>query len=444
VTTETFNNDSHGWTTDSYTGGDNDGFVLRPWWDANPNRLEIALDDDTTDSGGTVDPTIATSKSFTVAAGDTVSFAWTADATGGSTHDNDKFEIVVNDGSGTHTIYTVPSNGADGSGTYTHTFNTAGTYTVTLRVVDGTGGSGDNKHLNVYIDDVVFTHALAGAALLGNVVTDEVGTDLVDQIGGQTAFVTEVNGVAIANDGLYHDVVGDYGTLRINAFGQYEYHANGNAAAGNDDAFVYKLTGTSDSDYATLNVHIGDTANHLQASAENWTGGSGNDFHLGGTGGDALNGGDGNDVIFGNYGDDTIHGNAGHDILHGNAGNDTIYGDAGNDTLIGGQGSDILNGGTDADTFVWNAEDFTTSAVDRVTDFNISEDVLRFSDVLIGNNPDVSVGGGILPGDANDAVVTLHNGAQTQYVVIQDALNTNTLDQIEQHILTNKIITENS
>lgn len=441
VTTDTFSSSADGWTLDGYgNDGDNDGHVQRT--SGGDPELQIAL---TTNNGS-----IETAKSFTVGAGDTVSFAWRADATGStSNHDNDRFEIVVNDGSGTQTIYTVPGNGADGSGTYTHTFTTSGTYSVTLRVVDGTSGNSSANNsansLNVYIDDVVFTHALAGAALFGNVVTDEVGTDIADQIGGQTAFVTEVNGVAIANDGLYHDVVGDYGTLSINAFGQYEYHANAGTAAGNDDAFVYKLASTSDSDYATLNVHIGDTPTHLSASAENWTGGGSNDFHLGGTGGDTLNGGNGNDVIFGNYGDDTIHGNAGHDILHGNAGNDTIYGDAGNDTLIGGQGSDILNGGTDADTFVWNSEDFTSGAKDVVTDFHIGEgDVLRFSDVLIGNNPDVVAGGALAGTDANDAVVTLHNGAQTQYVVIQDALNTNTLDQIEQHILTNKIITENS
>lgn len=439
TTTDTFSSSANDWSTDDDYYGD----VSRVNT-AGDRELMLELE---WGAGASV----TSSKTFSVAAGDTLSFDWRAEPfrQGSSSlnpHDDDKFLVVISGPDGTVTLnpFTSPTSGAGGSGLFTHTFGATGNYTVTLKVLDGTSNNNPG-YMRVFVDDVVFTHALAGAALLGNVVTDHTGTDLVDQIGGQTAFVTEVNGVAIANDGLYHDVVGDYGTLRINAFGQYEYHANGNAAAGNDDAFVYKLASSTDSDYATLNVHIGDTANHLQASAENWTGGSGNDFHLGGTGGDTLNGGNGNDVIFGNYGDDTIHGNAGHDILHGNAGNDTLYGDAGNDTLIGGQGSDILNGGTDADTFVWNAEDFTTSAVDRVTDFNMGEgDVLRFSDVLIGNNPDVVAGGALAGTDANDAVVTLHNGAQTQYVVIQDALNTNTLDQIEQHILTNKIITENS
>ncbi|HCG04780.1 MAG TPA: VWA domain-containing protein, partial [Desulfovibrio sp.] len=457
VTTDTFSSSANGWALDGYgNDGDNDGHVQRTG--GGDPELEIALT-----NGG--NQSISTEKSFTVAEGETVTmtFDWrtvTGDPYGASNdHDPDKFEVVITGPAGyTQTLYTAQQNddaGDGGSGVFSRSFSTAGNYTVTLRVVDGDYGI-RSGHMSAFIDDVVFTHALAGAALLGNVVTDEVGTDIADQIGGQTAFVTEVNGVAIANDGLYHDVVGDYGTLSINAFGQYEYHANAGAAAGNDDAFVYKLASSTDSDYATLNVHIGDTPTHLSASAENWTGvGNTNDFHLGGTGGDALNGGNGDDVIFGNYGDDTIHGNAGHDILHGNAGNDTIYGDAGNDTLIGGQGSDTLHGGADADTFVWNAEDFTKNATDIVTDFKPGasgeNDVLRFADVLLDGDGDSSNGistnlitSGNLTASGNDAVLTLHHGADTQTVTLQGALEHNSLADIEQHILTNKIITENS
>jgi hypothetical protein len=434
-TTETFDNDSHGWSTDSQSGGDPDGYVTRTG-----GELKIAL---TANSDS-----IATSKSFTVANGETVSFDWRTVVTGTGSHDNDRLQVEISGGGGTTTLYTV-GNGDPTSGTFSKYFATGGTYTITVRVVDGTSGNSSannsSKGLEAYIDDVVFYHAIAGAALLGNVITDETGSDIADAIVNTAATVTEVNGVAIGSGGT--DIAGDYGTLHINPDGSYEYHANAGVAAGHDDAFVYKLSSATDSDYATLNIHIGSGDTHLQSSPESWTGTTGNDFHLGGTGGDTLNGGNGDDVIFGNYGNDTIHGNDGHDILHGNAGDDTIYGDAGNDILVGGQGSDTLHGGTGADTFVWNSEDFTSGAKDVVTDFHIGEgDVLRFSDVLIGDNPDVVAGGaGVLSGtDSNDAVVTLHNGAQTQYVVIQDALNTNTLDQIEQHILTNKIITENS
>lgn len=440
ATTEQFNNDSHGWSTDGYgSSGDDDGHVVRTG-----GELQIALTAN--------NDSIATSKSFTVAAGETVSFDWRTVVTGTGSHDNDRLQVEISGGGGTTTLYTV-GNGDLNSGTFSKTFATGGTYTITVRVVDGTSGNSSannsSKGLEAYIDDVMFTHAIAGAALLGNVITDEAGSDLADQIVNTTATVTEVNGEPIGSSGA--DITGDYGTLHINPDGSYEYHANAGVAAGHDDAFVYKLSSAADSDYATLNIHIGSGEAHLQATAESWTGsGSANDFHLGTTGGDTLNGGDGNDVIFGNYGNDIIHGNAGHDILHGNAGNDTLYGDAGNDILVGGQGSDTLHGGADADTFVWNAEDFTTSAVDRVTDFNMGDgDVLRFSDVLIGNNPDVVAGGALSGTDSNDVVVTLHSGANVQHVVIQDALvgapdTSAALNAIEQHILNNKIITENS
>lgn len=450
VTTETFSTDSHGWSLDSSSGGDPDGYVVR-----SGGELKLALTTNSTNSS------IETSKQFTVAEGDTLSFKWRADATGGSSHDNDQFQIAVNDGSGTTTLYTVPNNGNDGSGTYTHTFGGTGTYTVTLRAVDGNGGNG--KNLDVYIDDMVFTHALAGAALFGNVITDHVGTDVADQMVNTVATVAEVNGVAIGGTGT--DIAGDYGTLHINPDGSYEYHANAGVAAGHDDAFVYKLSSAADSDYATLNIHIGSGDTHLQASGETWTGsGTAHDFHLGTTGGDTLNGGDGNDVIFGNYGNDVIHGNAGNDYLHGGAGNDTLYGDAGNDILVGGQGSDILYGDGPgvsvhgADTFMWNAEDFTKNAVDTVKDFAPGEgDVLRFADVLLDHDGNAANGIQLdlvrMSGaDSNNAQLTLHHGAETQTVVIENVFNSGmtssqvdaTLQAMEQHILNHKIITEHS
>ncbi len=456
VTTDTFSNNTSdsGWNGWSH-GSDSNGAIERINTSGD-RELRLTLD---TNSGD-----VGSSKSFTVSAGDTVSFDWRTVVTGDrSDHDNDRFEISVSDGSGTHTIYTVPGNSSSSgsSGTYTHTFNTAGTYTITLRVVDGTGGgSGSsgflgwtNNGLQAYIDDVVFTHAVAGAALIGNVVTDASAAEFADQIGGQTAFITEVNGVAIANDGAFHTVTGDYGTLSINAYGQYEYHANAGTAAGHDDAFVYKLTGTT-SDYATLNVHIGSSDSPTPGIGETE---SVNGFHLGTTNHDTLTGGSGDDVIFGNYGNDTIDGGLGNDYLHGGAGNDILSGGDGNDILIGGQGADTLHGGAGADTFMWNAEDFTAGVHDVVKDFSIGDgDVLRFADVLLdsdGGNAGIQLDLVRMTGaDSNNAQLTLHHGTETQTVVIENVFNGSmdtsqvnaTLQAIEQHILNHKIVTENS
>lgn len=79
----------------------------------------------------------------------------------------------------------------------------------------------------------------------------------------------------------------------------------------------------------------------------------------------------------------TLRGLDGNDYLLSGAGNDTLEGDNGNDTLVGGKGNDILSGGADADTFVFNyGTDFNHNPVggsfDVVTDFDISQDIIRF------------------------------------------------------------------
>ncbi|OTG80262.1 hypothetical protein B9T33_10035 [Acinetobacter sp. ANC 5054] len=72
----------------------------------------------------------------------------------------------------------------------------------------------------------------------------------------------------------------------------------------------------------------------------------------------------------------------GNDTIRGGEGNDIIYGQGGNDTIYGGQGNDIINGGTGIDTVVYNALLNSDSGaghdIDRWTDFNRAEDVLKF------------------------------------------------------------------
>jgi Ca2+-binding RTX toxin-like protein len=67
---------------------------------------------------------------------------------------------------------------------------------------------------------------------------------------------------------------------------------------------------------------------------ENWTGTSGDDFHIGVDASNTLNGLAGNDTLYGGTGDDSIYGGGGNDILVGYSGNDYLYGMTGNDTYI--------------------------------------------------------------------------------------------------------------
>lgn len=81
--------------------------------------------------------------------------------------------------------------------------------------------------------------------------------------------------------------------------------------------------------------------------------------------------------IFGTALADTLSGTNNSETLNGLIGNDLLNGRGGNDTLEGGSGRDTLTGGTGADVFkfsnITDSQEFT-SAWDRITDFNASED----------------------------------------------------------------------
>lgn len=108
------------------------------------------------------------------------------------------------------------------------------------------------------------------------------------------------------------------------------------------------------------------------------TGGAGNDVLMGGAGNDSLIGEGGHDTLYGDAGADYLQGLFGNDWLQGGAGADSLSGGAGNDTLMGGDGLDFLAGGGGHDTF-----DFATTLrikeADRITDFNVSDDMIRLS-----------------------------------------------------------------
>jgi Ca2+-binding RTX toxin-like protein len=78
-------------------------------------------------------------------------------------------------------------------------------------------------------------------------------------------------------------------------------------------------------------------------------------------------------------GNDSLVGGNGADTLWGGLGNDVLSGGDGADSLLGGAGADTMTGGNDADTFYFAIDDSSASAVDVITSFSISADVLKFA-----------------------------------------------------------------
>lgn len=191
--------------------------------------------------------------------------------------------------------------------------------------------------------------------------------------------------------------------------------------AGNDTIVSGPATGDG-----TLN---GDTVDGGTGN-DRITGGIGGDTLKGGTGRDTINGGDGddtisgdagNDVLNGDDGDDKLHGGTGNDTIDGGAANDALWGDAGDDILSGGSGkdeiygsggtsggvtdNDVLTGGAGADQFIFDmALDANLTGDDRITDYDITEDILvlegdvmvRLTDTLAGVLLEQTTGGSIL------------------------------------------------
>lgn len=68
---------------------------------------------------------------------------------------------------------------------------------------------------------------------------------------------------------------------------------------------------------------------------------------------------------------------AGDSVLFGYAGNDTLVGGMGNDYLYGGAGNDWMTGGAGSDYFAFDNNNFGS---DTITDFSLSQDMIRFRD----------------------------------------------------------------
>ncbi|KKJ78239.1 hypothetical protein WH95_02630 [Kiloniella litopenaei] len=153
-------------------------------------------------------------------------------------------------------------------------------------------------------------------------------------------------------------------------------------------------------------------------------------------GNDQLEGGADNDVLIGDMkiSDDVYGGNS---VLTG--GDDTLIGGAGDDVMTGDfvvegdvDGSAVLTGGKD--TFVFSLAG-AGDGDDTITDFESSQDILHFSDVvdtgaagLDLDDLNAMVSGIVNNGDGNDVVVNFHNGAS---ITFQGLGSSSTIDSID-------------
>ena len=129
---------------------------------------------------------------------------------------------------------------------------------------------------------------------------------------------------------------------------------------------------------------------HVKGSVENLT--------LGGTA--AINGiGNGlANAIIGNGANNVLNGLGGADTMAGGAGNDILAGGAGTDVLNGGLGNDVLAGWQDADAFVFSTALNATNNVDRISDFDATQDIIKLENTGTGLFNTLAVG--VLDGTA--------------------------------------------
>ncbi len=260
----------------------------------------------------------------------------------------------------------------------TFSVTTGGTYF--LRLVGDDNTSSGN--LKAYLDDLqvtsrTFTPArwvtqsvatpnmlwVAGLVAVGNVLAnDDVGIE-----GAVVSQVTVASTVATVEATGNTLIVGQFGTLSINAQGAYTYTPNQrDNPNGAQDVFSYTIR-QPDGDTATANLTVNLTNFTYSAAATD--------------GAQLVGGGDGND---------TLGGLGGNDVVYGGAGNDALDGGAGNDLLLGGIGNDTLTGGLGADVFAWRLGDqgsTGTPARDVITDFTPGQgDALDLRDLLQGES----------------------------------------------------------
>ncbi|SPH20840.1 Leukotoxin [Ascidiaceihabitans donghaensis] len=200
-------------------------------------------------------------------------------------------------------------------------------------------------------------------SIVGNVFLEE-DDDFFSNAGGGT-----VSGVIEGFDGE-DTIIGGIGADEIDGGDDNDVLRG---AAGDDLIF-----GGEGED--TISGGDGDDTIEGDAGNEDIFGGAGEDSILGGKGTDNLRGNGGSDYIDGGDELDLLRGGDGNDTLIGGEGNDTLNGGAGDDEITAGLGKDVMRGNRGEDVFIFtDALDSTTSAVDRIRDFQSGQDLIDLS-----------------------------------------------------------------
>ena len=113
-------------------------------------------------------------------------------------------------------------------------------------------------------------------------------------------------------------------------------------------------------------------------------------------------------------------------------GNDVLVGTDGNDILIGLGGADTLTGGSGADTFVYNlVSDSPVNAGDVITDLS-GEDTIDIELLLDDIGAGSSFTSIVDPGDSNDAILQIKDGATVVAEITVEGFGANPADVLTQ------------
>jgi Ca2+-binding RTX toxin-like protein len=230
-----------------------------------------------------------------------------------------------------------------------YAFTSVGSFTVTLNVNDGDGGTDSATFIATVLR---FWYDLAGNMVFGG---ENNGADRVTFSRNRAGDVVATHSASGVTE--RHTLTPPSASSKVIAYGQgqndhfsvsgvFPFEVEFYGGAGND----YLAGGANDDllDGGSGNdAMIGGTGHDVllgQAGNDKMDGGAGDDQMYGGDDNDSMTGNTGNDLLFGGNGVDTLAGVAGNDLLVGGLGNDRLGGGVGHDVLIGDGGADALNG----------------------------------------------------------------------------------------------------